>query len=78
MITMFDNYVARHLPGNITEDGRQFWQIVVVKVTGALDEIDGRRWIEAEEIVETATIIATEAGATERGLLMAESFRRPA
>jgi hypothetical protein len=75
-IQFFDSFVSRHTAGGIDESGMQFWNIIVVKVTGAYDDADDRRWIEREEIVASKTIRCDhEATAIEHGLNMANDVR---
>lgn len=75
-VQTFDNYVSRRTAGGLDESGMQFWNIVVVKVTGAHNLDDDRRWIEREEVVATKTIRCDdEAYAIEEGLRMAADAR---
>jgi len=70
-VQTFDNFVSRRTAGGIDESGMQFWNIIVVKVTGAYNDADDRRWIEREEIVASKTIRCDhETAAIEEGFRM--------
>ena len=56
-IETFINYTPRLIEGGLDETGEQFFNIVIVRVTGALNTDDGRRWIADEEIVATKTVM---------------------
>lgn len=75
-IITFDNYISRVVAGGIDENGMQFWNIIIVKVTGAHNQDDNRRWIEREEIVATNTIRCDSRNcAIDEGLRMAAHAR---
>jgi hypothetical protein len=71
-VSTFTNFVSRRTAGGHDESGDQFWNIIIVEVTGAHDAADGRRWIAGEKVVATATVLGEELS-MERGLAMRAS-----
>lgn len=78
-IQTFDNFIPCRIAGGFDETGMQFWNIIIVKVTGAYNNADDKRWIEREEIVMSRTIRCdNEIVAIEEGLSMvAKAIERP-
>lgn len=75
-VQTFDSFVSRRTAGGFDESGMQFWNIIVVKVTGAHNQNDDRRWIEREEIVASKTIRCDDENyAIEEGFRMASDAR---
>lgn len=76
-VQTFTNFVSRRTAGGLDESGDQFWNIIIVEVTGAHDTDDDRRWIAAEKVVATATVLG-ETFSMERGLAMCAEQRQAA